>query len=274
MKRKAGQLLRYLVLTIVAVIMLYPFTLLVNTALKTTKEYMKSSVALPAEWRFDNFITVLQRSTILSGFINSVTVTGVTLFLEILFGAMAAYALTKMRFEKSGRYQMLFLAPMILPIQTIAIPIYLIFSRIGILDSKMSLILVYAATGLPMVIFMLTGFLKTIPWELSESAKVEGAGEFTIFSRIMVPLLKPVMATITVVSGLSVWNDFFMPLILISSQAKKTLPLKIYDFMGQYNNNWPLVSACIIYVLLPILILYIFMQKYIVEGVVAGAVKQ
>lgn len=274
MKRKATGFLRYLVLIVVAVITIYPFTLLVNTSLKTTKEYMQSSVALPKEWRFDNFITVLERSNILSGFFNSVTITGAALLIEIFLGAMAAYALTKMRFQKSGRYQMIFLAPMILPIQTIAIPLYLIFSQIGILDSRTSLILVYAATGLPMVIFMMTGFLKTIPWELSESAKVEGAGEFTIFYKIMMPLLKPTIASITVVSGLSIWNDFFMPLILISGQDKKTLPLKIYDFMGQYNNNWPLVSACIIYVLLPILILYIVMQKYIVEGVVAGAVKQ
>ncbi len=266
-------ILRYLVLIFFTFITLYPFSLLVFTSLKTTKDYMKSSVAFPVHPQFSNFITVLEKSSIFQGFLNSITITGFSLMIEILFGALAAYALTKMNFKKAGKYQLFFLAPMILPIQIIAIPLYMIFTNIGLINSKTGIIMVYVATGLPLVIFMLTSFMKTIPNEISESAMVEGASEIQIFSKIVLPLLRPVIATITVISGLSIWNDFFMPLLLITNKSQKTLPLKIYDFMGQYNNNWPLVSTCIIYVLLPILILYIFLQKYIVAGVVAGAVK-
>lgn len=266
-------IVRYLVLILMAFVTLYPFSLLVFTSLKTTKDYMQSSVAFPIHPQFSNFVTVLQQSNIFQGISNSIVITVLSLIVEILFGALAAYALTKMNFKKAGKYQMIFLAPMILPIQIIAIPLYMIFTNMGLINSKFGIIMVYVATGLPLVIFMLTSFMKTIPNEISESAKVEGASEIQIFSAIVLPLLRPVIATIAVISGLSIWNDFFMPLLLITNKNQKTLPLKIYDFMGQYNNNWPLVSACIIYVLLPIFILYICLQKYIVAGVVAGAVK-
>jgi raffinose/stachyose/melibiose transport system permease protein len=264
---------RYFLLILGAFLTLYPFSLVLLTSLKTTRDYMKSSIALPSVPQFSNYVAVYKKSAILPGFVNSLSITVVVLVLEILIGALAAYALTKMDFRKAGKYQLLFLAPMILPIQLIAIPIYLIFVNVGLTDTKFGIIVVYIATGLPLVIFMLTSFMKTIPIQISESAMVEGASDLQIFNKIMLPLLKPNIAAISVISGLGVWNDFFMPLLLLISAKQKTLPLKIYDYMGQYNNNWPFVSTCIIYVLMPILIFYICMQKYIIKGVVAGAVK-
>jgi len=264
---------RYAVLALGAFVTLYPFSMVVLTSLKTTRDYMRSSVALPAVPQFSNYATVFRKSAILSGFANSFIITASVLVLEILVGALAAYALTKMDFKKAGRYQLLFLAPMILPIQLVAIPIYLIFVNLGLTDTKLGLIVVYIATGLPLVIFMLTSFMKTIPNQISEAATVEGASDLQIFGAIIVPLLKPTIAAISVISGLGIWNDFFMPLLLLISARQKTLPLKIYDYMGQYNNNWPFVSTCIVYVLAPIFVFYVVMQKYIIKGVVAGAVK-
>ncbi len=272
-KKRAVNFFRYFFLSLGGIIILYPLSILVITAFKTQKDYMMSAVKLPEKWMFSNLTTVLETSNIGQAFFNSLLIVTVSVILQIFFGALTAYALTKMNFEKSGKYTIAFLFPMIFPIQSFVIPLYLIYSSIGLLDTKSGLILIYIATGLPLVIFMLTSFMKTVPVEISESARVEGANEFTIFFRLIVPLLQPVIATITIISGLSIWNDFFMPLIMISDINKKTLPLKIYDFMGQYTSNWPLICVCILFIIIPILIVYCIMQRYIIEGVAAGAVK-
>lgn len=273
-KIKGSSVGRYIVLIFLAFLTLYPFSLLIVTSLKTQTEYMKSSVAFPRVPQFSNFATVWKRSDIFSGFRSSIIITVLSLVLLVFFGSLAAYALTKMQFKRAGKYQLIFLAPMILPIQIIAIPLYLIFSKMQLINSLGGISFVYVATGLPLVIFIMTSFMKTIPSSINEAAKIDGAGEFRVFSRIILPLLKPVLATVIIISGLGVWNDFFLPLLLISDPAKKTLPLKIFNFMGQYSSNWPLICTCIIYVLLPVFILYIAMRKYIVQGVVAGAVKE
>ena len=276
MKNKTNRLrtIQYIVLIFLTFITLYPFSLLITTSLKTQKEYMKSSIAMPSVPQISNYATVWKRSNIFSGFKSSTVITVSSLIILIFFGSLAAYALTKMNFAKAKKYQLIFLAPMILPIQVIAIPIYLIFSKVHLLNSFIGISFAYVATGLPLVIFIMTSFMKTIPTAINESAKIDGAGEFQVFVKIMLPLLKPVLATVVIISGLGIWNDFFLPLLLISDSTKKTLPLKIYDFMGQYSSNWPLICACIIYVLLPIVIVYLCMRKYIVQGIVAGAIKE
>lgn len=273
-KVNCASVVRYIVLIFLTFLTLYPFSLLIVTSLKTQMEYMRSSVSFPQVPQIVNFATVWKRSDIFSGFRSSITITVLSLVLLVFFGSLAAYALTKMNFAKAGKYQLIFLAPMILPIQIIAIPLYLIFSKMHMLNALGGISFVYVATGLPLVIFIMTSFMKTIPNSINEAAKIDGASEFQVFYKIMLPLLKPVLATVTIISGLGVWNDFFLPLLLISDPSKKTLPLKIYAFMGQYSSNWPLICACIIYVLLPVFILYIAMRKYIVQGVVAGAVKE
>ena len=272
-KKNVIYILRYLLLIIGSIVILYPFSILLITAFKTQREYMMSATSLPAQWTFDNFREVLSGSNVLNSFLNSSFIMVVSVAIQVFIGALTAYALTKMKFKRAGKYSMLFLLPMIIPVQSLVIPLYLIYTKVGLLDTRIGLIGIYAATGLPLVIFMLTSFMKTIPIQISESAQVEGAGEFIIFYKLILPLLKPVVATITVISGLSIWNDFFMPMIMISDPAKKTLPLKIYDFMGQYTSNWPLICVCILLVIIPILILYCFMQRYIIDGVVAGSVK-
>lgn len=250
-----------------------PFAVLPLVSFKSKSEFLKYPLALPQEIQFDNYIKVFERSKIVLSFFNSFTITAGTLVIEIIVGALAAYALTKMYFKHSSKFSVAFLIPMVFPIQTITIPIYIIFRNINLLNTRTGLIIIYAATGLPLVIFMLTSFMKTIPVQISESALVDGANYLTIFFKLILPLLKPVISTIIVISGLSIWNDFFLPLIMITDKAKKTLPLKIYDFMGQYTSDWTLICTCIVYVTLPVIIMYCILQKNIISGVVAGSVK-
>ncbi|HBG15166.1 MAG TPA: carbohydrate ABC transporter permease, partial [Firmicutes bacterium] len=146
-------------------------------------------------------------------------------------------------------------------------------NELGLLDSRWSLILTYAASGMPMSVFILTGFLKTIPLELSEAAKVDGCSEFGILYRIMLPLIRPALATVTIVNFVPWWNDFFFPLLFIKSEKLKTIPLGMSIFFGQYTTDWGMLFAGMVMASLPLLLLYIFMSKQFISGLTSGAVK-
>ncbi len=272
-KLKPKEIIRIFILLILTFITLFPFLILVMVSLKTKSDFMLNPLGIPIVWNFQNYITVFKRSNIMQSFLNSSTITVISVLFQIVFGAMVGYALTKMSFKHSKVFTSLFLVPMIFPIQAIMIPIYIIFIKLGLVNTYFGLIIIYIATGLALVIFMMTSFMRTIPIEISESAFVEGAGHLTIFFKLILPLLKPIVATTAIISGLSIWNDFFMPLIMITKKDLKTLPLKIYDFMGQYSSDWTLIATCIVFVIVPIIIVYCMLQKYIISGVAAGAIK-
>ncbi|MFT3984142.1 MAG: carbohydrate ABC transporter permease [Lachnospiraceae bacterium] len=272
-KRQLYPVIRYVVLTAATLIAICPFLVLPIVSFKTKSEFLKYPLTLPSSINFQNYITVLERSNILMAFANSMIITGGSVVLEVLVGTLAAYAITKMDFKHAGKFSIAFLIPMIFPIQTITIPVYIIFRNLGLVNTHLGMIIIYGAVGLPIVVFMMTSFMKTIPYEISESAVVDGASNFTIYRKLILPLLKPVISTVAVICGLSVWNDFYIPMIMLTSTGKKTLPLKVYDFLGQYTSDWTLVCTCIIYVIVPIMIFYCILQKNIISGIAAGAVK-
>lgn len=272
-KRNVYRIIRYGVLIVLSVVTLLPFLLLPIVSMKTKQEYLLDPMALPSSIQFHNYVEVFQRANILRAFGNSLLLMIGALMLEIVLGALTAYALTKMDFKYTGTFSGIFLAPMIFPVQAITVPLYLIFKSVGLTNTYVGMILLEAALGLPMTIFMMTSFMKTIPIQISESATIDGAGHGTILFRLIVPLLKPVISTLAVVCGISIWNAFYVPMIMLTKQSMRTLPLTIYDFMGMYENDWTLLSACIMFVILPIIIMYIFLQKNIINGVTAGAVK-
>lgn len=264
---------RMFLLIIFAVVAIAPFLVLPLISLKTKSEFLREPLALPKVLDFENYIEVFERAKILKTFFNSLFIMVGTLVVEIFAGSLAAYGITKMNYKHANKFSLAFMIPMIFPVQSITVPLYLIFRKLELLNTFTGLILIDAAIGLPVVIFIMTSFMKTVPIQISESAFVDGAGHFTVFMKIIFPLLKPVVSTIIVISGLGIWNDFYMPMVMITDQSKKTLPLKIYDFMGQYSNDWTLVCTCIIFVILPIIVLYCIMQRHIISGVIAGSVK-
>ena len=264
---------RIVILLFFTFIAVAPFLVLPIVSFKTKSEFIKHPLSLPSTLNFENYVTVFERANILRSFTNSFIITAGSLILEIFVGTLAAYAITKMNFKKANAFSSFFMIPMIFPIQTITIPVYLIYIRIGLLNSYQGMIILYAAIGIPMVVFMMTSFMKTIPIQISESAMIDGASHFTIYSRLILPLLKPVISTLTIISGLSIWNDFYLPQIMLTTTTMKTLPLKVYDFFGQYSSDWTLICTCLMYVVVPIIILYCFLQKNIIGGIAAGAVK-
>ncbi len=266
-------IVRYVVLIVLFGVTIIPFLVLPVVSLKAKKDFLVNPLAFPDTLHFMNYVEVFKRSNITGAFINSLVILIGAVSVEIILGALTAYALTKMRFKRAGTFSAIFLAPMIFPVQSISVPMYLIFKRMSLLNTYTGIILIEAALSLPMTIFMMTSFMKTIPIQISESATIDGAGHSTILFKLIVPLLKPVISTIAVVCGISVWNAFYIPMIMLTKQSMRTLPLTIYDFMGMYESDWTLLCACIVLVISPIIIMYCFLQKNIISGVTAGAVK-
>lgn len=273
-KRKIlSSIAKYAVVCILALIVVFPFLLILLISLKSKAEFGISPMGIPKVWTLDNFITVYKVGKIPLAMFNSLFITCLAIFLQIIMGSLAAYALTKMRFKQSKTFSAAFLAPMIFPMTTVIIPLYMLFKQIGLSNSLWGLVIIHTASGLSMVIFILTSFMGTIPIQISEAATVDGASHIRAYRQIIMPLVKPAVATTTIISGLSIWNDFFLPLIMITDPKKSTLPLKIFVFQSQYSDEWTKICACVVFLVVPILIAYVALQRQIISGVVAGSVK-
>lgn len=264
---------RSALLVALSLIVLYPFFLLTITSLKSKADFSRNKAGLPREIVWENYETVFVRAKIPETAWNSLTITATSVFFQVLIGSLAAYALSKMRIKRADVYTSLFLIPMIFSSQVVIIPLFLMFRVLKLLNTAEGLIIVYVAGGLPMSIFMLSRFMKGVPDSLSESALLDGAGHWQIYWRVVMPLTKVAISTLVIVNGLSVWNDFFLPFMFFTSGRLKTLPLNTYLFTEEHGARWNLVCTNMVYTVLPMLMLYLFLQKYIIHGVVAGAVK-
>lgn len=263
----------FIIVWVIAAAALYPFFLIIMVSLKTLPDFKMRPLGWPGSLNFRGYITVFQRAAIPTAFKNSITITGLSMVVQVFFGSLAAYALTKMQFKRARFFSTAFLAPMIFPITTVILPLYMLFKQLHLLNNLAGLVIIYGATGLPLAIFIFTSFMSTIPYQISEAAIIDGARHFIIYSKLILPLIKPSIATTIVVSSLGIWNDFFLPLLFITNRGLQTLPLKLFVFRGEYASHWPNMCALMVFMLLPIVIVYIFLQKYIISGVIAGSVK-
>jgi raffinose/stachyose/melibiose transport system permease protein len=242
-------------------------------SLKSLTEFRLRPLGWPETFNFKGYITVFQRAAIPLAYRNSIVITVLSMVVQVFFGSLAAYALTKMRFKRTRFFSTAFLAPMIFPITTVILPLYMFFKQLNLLNNLGGLVIIYGATGLPLAIFIFTSFMATIPYQITEAAIIDGARHFTIYARLILPLIKSSIATTIVVSSLGIWNDFFLPLLFITNRNLHTLPLKLFTFRGEYASHWPNMCSLMVFMLLPLVIAYVFLQKYIISGIVAGSVK-
>lgn len=250
-----------------------PFIFVVMTSLKSQQETFTSAVwALPKKLNFDNYIAVLN-----GGFWvylrNSVFVLVLSITLILVISSMAAYAFARLRFRLNKPLFALIVAGMIVPIHITLIPIYLMTRNLGLYDTPFALIGPYVATALPISIFILTEFMRQIPKELEEAAKLDGCGPFGVFWKVFLPLSGPGLSTVAIYNGISLWNEFIFAYLLTSSRANRTLPLAIWDFQGQYTANIPAILSVVTLTSLPLIVAYAFGQERIVKGMMAGALK-
>jgi len=263
----------YLLLTVLALIFIYPLVLMVLTAFKSTREFFFDPFGLPDTWSLKPFIDVWQKANFNTYFFNSVLIATSAVILLIFCASLAAYAIARFDFKYNNLVFMFFLAGIMIPIRLGILPLFILMKNLNLLDTRLSLILTYAASGMPMSVFILTGFFKTIPTELGDAARVDGCNKFQVFYKIMLPLVRPALATVTIVNFVPWWNDFFFPLLFISTDALKTIPLGMTIFFGQYMTDWGLLFSGMVIASVPLLILYILMSKQFISGLTSGAVK-
>ncbi len=250
-----------------------PFLFMVMTTFKTQQESYASSVwALPEGLNFVNYSDVLAGPFFIY-LKNSVMVVVISVILIVLISSMAAYAFARMRFRLNDSLFGLVVAGMIVPIHITLVPIYLMTRDMGLYDSPFALVGPYVATSLPISIFILTEFMRQIPKELEEAARLDGCGPFAIFFKIFFPLSGPGLSTIAIYNAIMLWNEFIFAYVLTSSTSTRTLPLAIWDYQGQYSSNIPAILAVVTLTSLPLVVAYAFGQEKIVKGMMAGSVK-
>lgn len=255
------------------IVAITPFLFILNTSFKASLELMTSPVwALPKQPTLENFTTVLG-SRFFQFLGNSIFVVGVSILLVVLFSAMAAYVFARIPFRFNSALFVLIIAGLIVPIHVTLIPVYLLTTRVGIYDSLLALIGPYVAFSLPISIFILTAFMRQIPYELEDAARIDGCGPMGAFFRVILPLSRPGLATIAIFNAVTLWNEFVFAFVLTSSPSNRTLPLAIWDFQGQYASNIPLMMAVLALSALPLILAYVIFQEQLIKGIMAGALK-
>jgi raffinose/stachyose/melibiose transport system permease protein len=262
-----------LMLAVNAVIMIYPLFVMVVSSFKTNAEIFGSPLALPTQFSTANMEKVWTETNFVRYLANSVGITTASVVLILLFSTLAAYAIARYRFRLSALVLMFFLSGMTVPLKLAIIPLFIQLDRLSLVDSYLGLVLVYVAMGIPSAVFIMTGFLRTLPRELEESARMDGASEFRIMRSIMLPLARPALVIVAIQNAVPIWNDFFFPLVLITSDNLKTLPQGLTVFVGEFTTDWGVLFTGLTLAALPITLLYIVLSKQFISGITQGAVK-
>ena len=273
-RKKTKKIVLTIVMLILALIYIYPVFLMVINSVKPFGEVIMDVIALPSKIEWSNYTYVMDKMQYGKLFLNNVIITVIGIVGIIIFSSMSAYIISRKKNKYTRFVQFMITTPMLIPFQTIMITLLKVMNVVNLSGSKVGLGIQYWGFGIPMAAFIYGNFMSTIPKELDESAFIDGAGTFRTYRSIIFPLLKSVTFTVIVIDVMWIWNDFLLPLLMVnSSNETKTLVLSAYTFVGQFNTQWHYAMAAMVLAVLPSIIIFIFLQKYIVEGVVAGAVK-
>lgn len=256
-----------------AILILYPLANMIISSMKTTREIFKDPYSLPKALNFKNYAEVWGTGGFGGYFFNSIILTTTSMMGVILFGSMASFGIARYKYKLSIPIYLIFLSGIMLPLKAAIIPLFLIIKELNLMDTRLALILVFSAMSLPSTVFILTGFMKTIPGDFEDAARIDGCNDLTIYKNIIMPLSAPSIALVTIYNAVPIWNDFFFPLVFLQSDKLKPLPLGMSIFFGQYQISWDLLFAALSIAIIPLLILYMFLSKFFIRGMTAGAIK-
>lgn len=273
MKSVGFRILAYTFLSLFAIINIIPLFWMVVNSFKNEQEYALSPFSLPEALHVSNYAEAWKVANMNVYFLNSLFVTFASLIVTVFLGALASYFLSRFQFKLRSFTYGVFLLGMLVPIHATLIPIFLIMQKLHLLDTHLSLILPYTAFHLSLTIIILEGFMRGFPKDLEESGVMDGAGIFRIFWSIILPITRPAMATVIILNFIYNWNEYLFALVLISSSELKTLPLGLANFVGIETASLTLQMAALTMALIPIIIFYLLLQKQLVTGMTAGAVK-
>lgn len=273
-KKISRETLVYIVLTVWALINLFPVYWMFTFSLKSNTEIFGENVAgLPNEWLWSNYEKATKVGNIGSYFINSIIVAVVTIAIVMFVSMMATFALTRMIWKAKKKMNSFFMLGLTIPIHASIVPIYTTLSRMHLLNTYFALIIPYAAFSLAMGILICTGFMQNLPMDLDEAACIDGCGTWQIFFKIICPLMKPAVATVSIYTFLQCWNELMFANIFVSDAAHKTLPVGIQALSGQYMTEWGPIGAALCLATFPTLLFYVFFSKKIQDSFIAGAIK-
>lgn len=271
---KAGKHTAALVpLLLWTVLLLVPLVTTVGIALKTRYDLLINPIGWPHPVVWGNIGTAWQDGDLGIALLNSVIITTCGVLGLVVIGSSAAYPLARRVGRWPSGLYLYFILGLIVPLQLGLIPLYRAWQWLGLVDSQLGVILIQIGELLPLTIFLFTGFIKTVPRELEEAAAIDGASQFRTFWTIVFPLLRPVTATVIIVTSLVIWNDFLIPLLFLQQPDLQTIPLAIYGFVGEYSQSWNLIFASIVVSSLPIIALFLILQRSFIKGLTGGALK-
>jgi raffinose/stachyose/melibiose transport system permease protein len=268
-----GKISRGVVLVIYAALIVIPLLVVFSGSFKTTADLFENSFGLPPSPNLDNYREVLTGGNLATAFANSATVTVCSVVLTLFIASLAAYGISRIPGWRGVVLLTLFIAGMSVPTQATMIPQFVQFGQLGLLDNQLGLILINIVMTLPVAVFILGGFMKTLPPGLYEAAEIDGSGPWRTYVSIAMPLSAPSLAATATFLFVMHWNELLYPLMFISSDSQATLPLALLRFQGEYLTNYPVLFSGVVLSSIPIVVAYVFLQRYFVAGMTSGAVK-
>lgn len=264
----------YMLLLVAVTVILFPVFWMFSSSFKgSTELFAFNMTLLPIDWTLENYRNVWNNTPFPSYFWNSFKVAAMSTVLSVVISMYAAYALARIRFRGRGAFGLLMLVTQMFPHIMLVIPLFLIVQRVGLFNTHAALVIAYTAFSLPFTIWLLRGFFEAIPFELEEAAAIDGAGVLTTFHRIMLPLAGPGIAAVTMFGFIRSWNEFLFALVFLQSRGLFTLPIGLASFQEEYTFRWDLIMAGAGIITFPVLALFLLMQRFIVQGLLGGAVK-
>lgn len=270
-KRKILNVSKEILMWCLALLVIVPFLIVIFNAFKTKAESINMSLSLPTEWHWENFVKVWQDGNILRSYANSLYISVGSVVISVVCSALCAFVLSRNRTRLNRALYVYFSMGLMFPLSMVTV--VKVMRTIGLYNNLTGVVLLFGALLIPMSIFLYYGFVNGIPVELDEAAIVDGAGPVRLFFQVILPVMKPVTVTVVMINFLNAWNDFTTPLYLLPDPDKAVVVQQVYNFYGTFTASWNLVSATILYAIVPILVVYIAGQKYIISGMVTGAVK-
>lgn len=277
--RKAGRRIAEVLLVVLALAYLSPAYIMLVNSFKSRAELYEDTLALPSRFSFEYYISAAQKMNFLTAFGNSLYVTVVSVIFVVIFSSMTAWMLVRKDNRLSRFIFLTFVATMLIPFQTIMMPLMQVMDwirtnlHIPMLNTHEGLIYMNVGFHASMAVFLYHGFIKSVPVALEEAATLDGCGKFGLFWRIVFPMLKTITITIAILDVISMWNDYLLPSLVLSDKGLRTIPLSTFYFFGEFTIVWNQAMAGLTLAIIPVVIFYFFAQKYIIKGITAGAVK-
>lgn len=270
-RHKIMRVVKAVILWCISILVFIPLVIIVLNSFKTQGDSVSMRLALPVEWVFTNYSDVIEQVNIFGAFMNSAVVSVFTVIIATVGAALCSYVLSRRRTKLHKFVYNFFLVGLVAPLNMV--PAILVLQRFRLMDTRIGLILLYSALVIPFSIFLYYGFIGTVPKEIDEAAIIDGCNCTSLFWKVVFPLLKPVTVTVIILNFMNAWNDFITPFYVMNTSSKMPMTTMVYSFFGQFQRSWNLVCVIMVMIIVPIMIVYAFGQKYIIAGMTSGAVK-